>query len=157
MSIWATIEIPAGLRNKYELDANGNLFLDCVAVVPFPANYGSVAGTLAEDNDELDVLVVTDEPLVALSKVNIRPIAVLKMIDDGELDYKLVAVPVNDYTKNHMLSVNDFGSDFEEKIQIFFQTIKDATNTPVRFEGWGGKEEAEKIIAAAQERFKQNG
>ncbi len=153
MSLWATIEIPQGLKNKYELDSNGKLLLDWVANRPFPANYGSIEGALAEDGDELDVLVVTDEPLLALSRVEIRPLGYLKMIDNGEVDNKLLAVALNDSTKASLQSIADFEEKFLVEIQEFFQAIKDFTNTPVQFSGWGTKGEVDSLIAHCQQKY----
>ena len=153
MSIWATIEIPEGSKNKYELSEDGGIILDWVAVVPFPANYGSISGTLVEDGDELDVLVVTDEPLVPLVKVEIRPIGCLQMIDNHEVDYKVIAVATQDRTKADVKEVEDIGSDFKDQVQTFFQTIKDAVNDPVDFEGWLNAEQKKDYVQKALENF----
>ena len=155
MSCWATIEIPAGSYNEYELDDHGRLFLDWVAVEPFPANYGSIENTLAEDGDQLDVLVITDEPIIAMTRVEIKPVGVMYMIDNHEEDYKLVAVAKTDDNYNKVASTDEFAPDFRDKIQAFFKNFKDATNTPVSFKGWGDAKDAEKLIVESQKRFKK--
>ena len=93
----AVIEIPLGSSNKYELDkASGLLKLDRVlhSAVHYPANYGFIPQTLADDGDPLDVLILSCEPVYPLTLVTARPIGLMTMIDQDELDYKIIAVGI---------------------------------------------------------------
>ena len=120
----AVIEIPEGSLNKYELGQDGSLFLDWVMPIPFPTNYGSILNTLGGDGDMLDVMLITDNPLPVLCKVKIRPIGVLKMIDNNEEDYKVVAVAVKDQSKAKIVELSDLPPDFKPKVEMFFKHIK---------------------------------
>jgi inorganic pyrophosphatase len=94
-----------GGQNKYEFDKDtGRLTLDRVngTTAGYPADYGYIPGTLCEDGDPLDALLIIDEPVVHGAVVPARPIGVLYMIDDGEGDEKLVCVPVKDISKDHI-------------------------------------------------------
>src|SRR6266576_2939227 len=94
-----------GGRNKYEFDkSTGRLTLDRVnaTTLGYPADYGYIPGTLCEDGDPLDALLVIDEPVVHGAVVPARPIGVLYMIDDGEGDEKLICVPADDISKAHL-------------------------------------------------------
>src|SRR5947208_16262257 len=93
------IEIPKGSKNKYELDKQtGLLRLDRVlySAVYYPANYGFIPQTLAEDDDPLDVLVLCQEAVAPLTLVSARTIGLMTMIDSGKLDHKIIAVAVGD-------------------------------------------------------------
>ena len=99
----ALIEIPKGSKAKYELDKNTGLVrLDRVLYTStvYPANYGFIPRTLADDGDPLDVLVLTNETIYPMTLVNCFPIGVIKMIDGGEQDEKIIAIPVKDPTFN---------------------------------------------------------
>ena len=97
----AVIEIPAGSRNKYELDKETGLIkLDRVlyTATHYPANYGFIPRTYADDGDPLDVLVLCSEPLHPLTLVQVFPIGAMRMIDGGKLDDKIIAMPFSDPT-----------------------------------------------------------
>src|SRR3984885_5725798 len=91
----AVVEIPLGSSNKYELDkASGLLKLDRVlhSAVFYPANYGFIPQTMADDGDPMDVLILSSEPVYPLTLITARPIGVMTMIDQEELDYKIITV-----------------------------------------------------------------
>ena len=92
------VEIPAGSFTKYESDADGRIHVDRFLSMPmaYPANYGSMPGTLAGDGDPLDALVITRAPLHPGVLIRFRPIGVLRMVDGGEQDEKIVGVPADD-------------------------------------------------------------
>lgn len=104
----AIIEIPKGTRNKYEWDKFDKVFkLDRVVNIPYPQSYGFIPDTLAPDTDALDVFVVTEDPIMPGTEVEISPVAMIEMIDNGQTDNKVIAtVPgssVNTLTINHII------------------------------------------------------
>ncbi|WP_019535254.1 inorganic diphosphatase [Paenibacillus ginsengihumi] len=127
--IMALIEIPAGSFTKYEIDAdNGHLVADRFQSMPvkYPANYGSIPQTIGGDGDPLDVIVLTREPLAPKTFIKVRPIGTLKMIDGGEPDEKIVAVPVSDVDPTYD-SIHDIGDLPEieaQRIEKFFAVYK---------------------------------
>jgi inorganic pyrophosphatase len=150
-----------GGRNKYEFDKDtGRLTLDRVngTTATYPADYGYVPGTLCEDGDPLDALLIIDEPVVHGAVVPARPIGVLYMIDDGEGDEKLICVPAKDISKDHIKEVSDLGSNFTKTVEQFFSHSKDWKNNwqgvVVEFKGWGDAEAAKKVIADSIARAK---
>lgn len=123
----AIIEIPKGSSNKYELDkSSGMLILDRVlsSAVYYPANYGFIPQTLAEDNDPLDVLVFCTEKVPPLTICPARAIGLMTMIDDGEPDHKIVAVLCNDPEYAHFQKASDFPSHTFKMLRRFFEDYK---------------------------------
>lgn len=157
------IEIQKGSVNKYELDKEtGRIFLDRVngtASLGYPADYGYVPDTLCDDGDPLDALLLIDESVLPGIVVPSRPIGVLKMIDDGEGDEKLICVAADDVTKSHITSLEDLGDNFKPMIEHFYSQYKawkkNWTGSPVSFDGWGDANEAEAIIASSIENAKK--
>jgi inorganic pyrophosphatase len=145
-----------GGRNKYEFDNDtGRLTLDRVngTTATYPADYGYVPGTLCEDGDPLDGMLLIDEPVVHGAVVPARPIGVLYMVDDGENDEKLICVPSNDISKDHLRDLSDLsdkGENFKKVVEHFYKHYKDWKNgwqgVKVEFNGWGGAEEAKKVV-----------
>ncbi len=147
------IEIRKGERNKYEVDKDtGRLFLDRVngTTQGYPADYGYVPDTLCEDGDPLDALLVIDESVPHGVVVPARAIGVLYMIDDGEADEKLICVPVDDISKDHIQELADLGSSFTKTIEHFYRHYKDWKKdwqgVEVSFNGWGDATAARKVI-----------
>jgi inorganic pyrophosphatase len=148
------IEIQKGNVNKYELDKEtGRIFLDRVngtASLGYPADYGYIPDTLCEDGDPLDALLIIDESVPHGVVVRCRPIGVLYMVDDGEGDEKLVCVAEDDVTKSHIKHIDDLGENFKPMMEHFYKQYKawkkNWKGTPVEFNGWGGPEEARKVI-----------
>jgi len=143
-----------GGRNKYETDKQTGLrILDRVnaTTLGYPTDYGYVPQTLCEDGDPLDALLVIDESIVHGTLVPARPIGILYMIDDGEGDEKLICVAKDDISKDHIKSVDDLEPHFKKKVEYFYTHIKDWKNNwqgvKVEFKGWGGPDEAKKVIA----------
>ncbi len=151
------IEIQKGSVNKYELDkATGRIFLDRVngtASLGYPADYGYVPDTLCDDGDPLDALLLIDESVLPGIVVPCRPIGVLKMVDDGEGDEKLICVAADDVTKSHIQSLEDLGPNFKPMIEHFYSQYKawkkDWKGSPVSFDGWGDVAVAKDIITAS--------
>ncbi len=150
------VEIPSGSRNKYEYDKSMDIFrLDRALHSPvyYPGDYGFAPRTLALDDDPLDVLILVSEPTFAGCLVVARPIGLLKMIDDGKSDDKVLAVPVGepDYAEVH--NYTQIFSHQLRKIQHFFETYKLLEGKATSTQGWGDSAEARKIIMEAAERF----
>jgi inorganic pyrophosphatase len=142
-----------GGKNKYEFNKDtGRLTLDRVngTTAGYPADYGYVPGTLCEDGDPLDALLVIDEPVVHGAVVPARPIGVLYMIDDGEGDEKLVCVPAKDISKDQIKDLAGLGPNFQKQVEHFYTHYKDWKNdwtgVKVEFKGWGDAEAAKQVI-----------
>ncbi len=152
MVIDIIVEIPKGSRNKYELDKeSGRLRLDRVlrSSVGFPFDYGFVPDTVSEDGDPLDVLVINRFPTVPGCVVPVRTIGVFKMIDTGESDDKIVAVPAGDNYYESWADLNDIPQALRDEIEEFFRTYKELEKKYVEPKGWGRAKEAEEIIEAS--------
>ncbi len=123
----AVIEIPMGSSVKYELDKKtGLLRLDRIlySAVYYPANYGFVPQTLAEDDDPLDVLVLCQEPVAPLTLVDARAIGLMTMIDGGKKDHKVLAVAINDPEYNGFREANELPAHRLTMLRRFFQDYK---------------------------------
>lgn len=142
------IEIPRGSSNKYEIDKETGLIkLDRAnySNAPYPVDYGFVPQTLWDDGDALDVMVLTTFPLSPGILVEARPVAVMEMMDDGESDYKIVAVPVNDKRWDDVQDLADLNKHQIKEIQHFFETYKALKGkaNEVVVHGFKGKADAE--------------
>ena len=148
----ATIEIPKGSRNKYEVDhETGKVFLDRVLYTTFvyPTDYGYFDDTLGLDGDPVDVLVLLDYPLFPGVGVKVRPVAVFNMTDDGGSDAKVIAVPAKDPRWDHIQDLADIPEYTKKEIEHFFEHYKDLEPGKwVKTEGWQGAADAEAIVEA---------
>jgi len=143
------VEIPTLSRVKYELDkATGLIKYDRVLYSPmhYPANYGFVPQTLWDDGDPLDVLVLGAEPLVPGCLVEVRPIGVLDMIDGGEGDAKVLAVPKADPRWKNTKDISDLEPHFLDEIKHFFTVYKDLQKKKVEVGEWRNAESAMKDV-----------
>lgn len=147
------IEIRKGSRNKFEMDKNtGYITLDRVngTLLGYPADYGYVPKTLCEDGDPLDALLIIDESVPVGVVVPARAVGVLYFEDDGEKDEKLICVPADDISKDHIKSVDDLGEAFKKNLEHFYKHYKDWKKNwqgvGAKLEGWGGAEEARQVI-----------
>ncbi len=155
------IEIRRGEgKNKYELNKDtGYMTLDRVnaTMLKYPCDYGYVPGTLCDDGDPLDGLLVIDESVPANVVVPVRAIGVLYMVDDGEGDEKLVCVADDDVTMKHINEIEDLGTHFKPMVEHFYSHYKDWKNdwkgVDVHFNGWGNAEAARKVISEAMGRY----
>ena len=149
MSIEVTIEIPKGSRNKYEVDhETGKVYLDRYLFTPmaYPADYGFIDHTLGEDGDPLDALVILPEPVFPGVIVEARPVGVFKMTDEAGGDDKLLC-DIDDVRYERYQDIND-------EVEHFFVHYKDLEpNKEVSGSGWGDKEEAERILQEAKDRY----
>ena len=155
--IYVVIEIPANSSPvKYEIDKDADaLFVDRFMASPmfYPANYGYINHTLADDGDALDVLVVTPYPVVPGSVIRCRPVGVLNMTDEAGEDAKLLAVPHEKLTQayNHVQDISDLPEMLINQIKEFFENYKNLEKGKwVKVESWEGVESAKaKILLAA--------
>ncbi len=148
----AVIEIPKGSKCKYELDKyTGLLKLDRILYTSthYPANYGFIPRTFADDGDPLDVLVLCSEPVYPLTLIRVYPIGVMRMIDDGKMDDKIIAIPFSDPTYLGISSMDELPSHIFDEIMHFFTVYKQLENKQTAVKTLFGKEEAEKIIQQA--------
>jgi inorganic pyrophosphatase len=152
----AVIEIPMSSSVKYELDKKtGLLKLDRVlySAVYYPANYGFIPQTLAEDDDPLDVLVLCQEPVAPLTLVRARTIGVMTMIDSGKKDHKILAVALDDPEYNSFHEAGELPPHRLNMLRRFFQDYKKLEGKQVEVEEFEPKAAALPIIAAALERY----
>jgi inorganic pyrophosphatase len=147
------IEIRKGERNKYEFDKEtGRLFLDRVngTMLGYPADYGYVPDTLCDDGDPLDALLLIDESVPHGAVVPSRVIGVLYFEDDGEMDEKLIVVPNDDVSKDHIKDLADLGENFQKVIEHFYAHYKDWkknwTGVEGQLKGWCDAAAAQQVV-----------
>jgi inorganic pyrophosphatase len=159
--VTAIIEVPKGSKTKYELDKQSGLIkVDRVlfSSVHYPANYGLIPQTYCEDHDPLDILVLGQEPVVPLSILVAKPIGMMKMVDQGEADDKIIAVHAHDPEYAHYNSIYELPPHWMIEVKKFFEDYKSLENKTVVIEKFLDREEAWKIIdqAAAVYRKQQS-
>ena len=123
----AVIEIEKGSKNKYELDKEtGFIILDRIlhTSTHYPANYGFIPRTYADDGDPLDVLVLCSETIRPMSLVRCHPIGVITMLDGGKLDEKIIAVPFDDPTYNSYQELSELPKHVADEMGHFFTVYK---------------------------------
>ena len=159
--IYVVIEIPANSSPvKYEIDKHADaLFVDRFMASPmfYPANYGYINNTLADDGDALDVLVVTPYPVVPGSVIRCRPVGVLNMTDEAGEDAKLLAVPHEKLTQayNDVQDITDLPEMLRNQIKEFFENYKNLEKGKwVKVESWEGVESAKAKIQVAVAAYK---
>ena len=153
------VEIPAGSNQKIEWDREHACFmLDRIDPTIFakPCNYGFIPQTLDEDGDELDVLLVTDQPLTTGVYTTARILGVMKFVDDGEVDDKIICVPADDRANgDHYQKLEDLPKRLLEQIEFHFNHYKDLKKPgTTHVEKFGDVEEAKQVIADAISRWK---
>ncbi len=150
--VHAIIEVPKGSKAKYELDKkSGLVILDRIlfSSVHYPANYGFIPKTYCEDHDPLDILVLGQEAAVPLCIMRAKPIGVMKMLDQGEADDKIIAVHLDDPEFSQIESLADLPPHRMKEIQRFFEDYKSLENKIVKVEKFFGRDEAFRVIDAA--------
>ena len=153
----AVIEIPKGSKCKYELDKyTGLLRLDRVLYTSthYPANYGFLPRTYADDEDPLDVLVLCSEPIYPLTLIRVYPIGVMRMIDSGKMDDKIIAVPFSDPTYLGITSINELPPHIFDEIMHFFTVYKQLENKETDVRSLFSRAKAEEIIKEAIDCYK---
>lgn len=157
-SITAVIEIPSGSRNKYELDkVSGQFRLDRVlfSAVHYPGDYGFIPRTLHEDHDPLDIIVSINEPTFPGCQIDCRPLGVLKMLDRGEPDDKIIAVPSNDPFYNEYFDIADLSQHYLKEVEHFFHIYKDLEGRRVEIVGWEKSDVAMQVIQDSIIRYEE--
>jgi inorganic pyrophosphatase len=155
----ALVEIPMGSSVKYELDKKtGLLRLDRVlySAVFYPANYGFIPQTYAEDNDPLDVLVLCQEPLLPLTLVAARAIGLMTMVDAGKRDHKILAVAVNDPEFNSFREASELPAHRLTMLRRFFQDYKQLEGKTVEVDEFQPSATALPIIEDSLERYSEH-
>lgn len=158
MEVEVIIEVPQGSRNKYEMDADsGRIRLDRMLFTStrYPVDYGFIPGTLAEDGDPLDAMVLLGEPAFPGSYLTARPVGVFWMLDEHGPDAKILAVPARDPRYETMRDLSDIPVHLRAEISHFFDVYKElepGKGTDVR--GWQDRAAAEQEITLAFERGK---
>lgn len=152
------IEIPRGSKNKYEIDKEtGLIALDRAmhTAQDYPFDYGFVPKTYWDDEDALDVVVLTTYPLAPGILVRVRPVAIMNMIDGGEADDKVIAVPTEDPRWDDVRDLADVNKHTIKEMEHFFATYKKIQNKEVEVKGFKGKAEAEAAFERAQTLYQE--
>lgn len=155
----AVVEIEKGSKCKYELDKEtGILMLDRIlhTSTHYPANYGFIPRTYADDLDPLDVLVLCSQTLKPMTSVRCYPIGVISMVDNGRYDEKIIAIPFSDPTYNTYKDIDEIPKHIFEEMKHFFKVYKELEGKETAVNEVAGKDEAEKIIAQAIEGYINN-
>ncbi len=154
----AVIEIPKGSKCKYELDKHtGILQLDRILYTSthYPANYGFIPRTYADDGDPLDVLVLCSEPIYPLTLIRVYPIGVMRMLDGGKMDDKIIAVPFSDPTYLGIDSIDSLPPHLFDEIVHFFSVYKQLENKQTDVQNLFGPEKAVEIIQDAIDCYRE--
>jgi inorganic pyrophosphatase len=154
----AIIEIPRGSRAKYEIDKESGLIkLDRViyASMYYPLNYGFIPQTLGEDHDPLDIVVLTQVSVVPRCMIPSRVIGVMRMIDRGEADDKIIAVAEQDASVSHIQNVSELPDFFRIELKHFFENYKALENKKVVVDEFLGKTEAFEIVNRSIQLYKE--
>ena len=149
------VEIPGGSRNKYEWDAAlGGVVLDrrLFTSMSYPADYGFVEGTLAEDGDPLDALVLVGEPTFPGCRIRVRAVGVFHMEDEKGPDEKVLCVPLRDPAWMRISDVHDIPAELRNEFEHFFQVYKDLEQKKTETYGFGNRADAERVIDEARAR-----
>ncbi|MDR2822669.1 MAG: inorganic diphosphatase [Acholeplasmatales bacterium] len=152
----AVIEISKGSKKKYELDKQtGMIILDRVLFTSthYPANYGFIPLTHAEDNDPLDVLVLCSEDIEPLCMVECYPIGIIKMIDQDSVDEKIIAVPFKDPAMSNYTNISELPHHVITEIKHFFEVYKTLENKTTAILDTKGPAEAKEIIRKCMEEY----
>jgi inorganic pyrophosphatase len=151
-----TVEIPKGHRNKYEVDhKTGRIRLDrtLFTATQYPADYGFIEGTLGDDGDPLDALVLVQEPTFPGCLIHCRAIAMFRMKDEKGGDDKVLCVPATDPRVQHLRDIDDLAKFDLQEIQHFFEVYKDLEpGKSVEGATWVGRAEAEAEITLSRQR-----
>jgi len=156
--VTAVIEIPTNTRNKYELDKTLGVFrLDRVlySAVHYPGDYGFIPRTLGDDDDPLDILVLTTVPVFTGCLLDARPVGLFHLIDHGKGDEKVLAVPISDPFSAGIRSLGDVPPHALKELEHFFQVYKDLEGVTTRTRGFEEASAAKRVIREAMEQYQE--
>ncbi|HLR76468.1 MAG TPA: inorganic diphosphatase [Balneolaceae bacterium] len=156
--ITTVIEIPQGDKVKYELDKKTGLIkADRIlySSVVYPANYGFIPRSYGDDNDPLDVLVLMQEPVVPLTIVRARPVGLMKMIDQGQDDDKIICVHLDDPAYNDYHHFEELPTHRLKELRQFFEEYKTLENKEVQVDNLRGPDDARIVVQKSLERYKK--
>ena len=157
----AVIEIPRGSHNKYEFDEKMGCFkLDRVLYSPmhYPLDYGFIPETRSEDGDHLDIMVIGGDPVFVGCVMEVRPIGLLKMIDSGEEDFKILGVQKANPRLKSIKDITDlelWNPHLLKEVAHFFRVYKDLQEKEVNIVGWENAEKAKAEIERAREAYRK--
>ncbi|MBK5290387.1 MAG: inorganic diphosphatase [Acidobacteriia bacterium] len=150
------VEIPKNSGNKYEYDEKLGVFrLDRALYSPmhYPGDYGFIPGTLADDGDPLDALVLVQEPSFPGCMIEVRPVGVLDLVDNEEADQKLLVVPNRNPRYEQIHTMDQIFAHVRREIEHFFTIYKELEGKQTRIEGWRGPKEARQVIMASRKKY----
>ena len=153
------VEIPGGSRNKYEVDAEtGAIYLDrrLFTSMSYPADYGYIEGTLGDDEDPLDALVLVGDPTFPGCRVRARPVGVFHMTDEKGRDEKIICVAERDTVFSRVHDIHDIQPEFRDEIEHFFSVYKDLEEKKTEVRGFGNRADAVDVIAEARRRLAES-
>jgi inorganic pyrophosphatase len=157
------VEIPAGSRNKYEYDPDlGGIVLDrrLFTSMSYPADYGFIEGTLGEDGDPLDALVLCGDPTFPGCRIRARPIGVFYMTDEEGSDEKVICTSLNDPAWRRVHDIHDLQPEYRDEIEHFFQVYKQLStegSVEVVTRGFGNRADALAIVARSRQQLADEG
>lgn len=154
---YAIIEIPKGSKKKYELDKETGLIrLDRILFTSthYPMNYGFVPKTLADDGDPLDVLVLCSEILDPLTEVECYPVGVVRMIDNDQIDEKIISIPFKDPTYSGFRDISTLPQHIISEVSHFFDVYKALEHSQTSVKETANREQAVQVVTACIERYK---
>ena len=150
------VEIPKNSSNKFEYDPVARTFrLDRALYSPmhYPADYGFVPGTIAEDGDPLDILCLIDHPTFAGCLIEVRPVGVLDLVDQTTTDHKIIAVPLKDPRFEQVSTIQDLPPHVMREFEHFFTIYKELENKVVETRGWHDLDHALEVINTSRQRY----
>ncbi|MDP3928795.1 MAG: inorganic diphosphatase [Bacteroidota bacterium] len=153
------VEIPKGTRAKYELDKSSGLIkLDRVlfSSVYYPANYGFIPQSYCDDKDPLDILILSQIELVPMCIVSAKVIGVMRMLDNGEADDKIIAVAAGDPSVSHINDITELPQHFISELRNFFEDYKKLEKKTVVVEEFFNKQTAIEILQASFKMYQEN-
>lgn len=154
----AIVEIPKNSSNKYEYDGSLGVFrLDRALYSPmhYPGDYGFIPGTLAEDGDPMDVLVLVEQPSFPGVMITVRPVGLLDMVDSDEPDQKVLAMPHRNPRFDQIHTIDQVFPHALREIEHFFAIYKELEDKKTQMKGWKGPREAREAIRLSRERYLQ--
>lgn len=157
--VYAIVEVPKGSRNKYEYSKRaGVIKLDRVLYSPlhYPGDYGFIPQTYFDDGDPMDILVMMSEPTFPGCVIEARPVGMLKMIDDGEPDYKVLAVPATDPNFEEYNDMKDLPQHFPKEVSHFFMIYKQLQGHLTENDGWVDSASAKESILKSMQSYRDN-